>query len=284
MNRESAHHGSARGCFFHLVLPVFLMILSITVAAPNFSKLPFMQSSLEAVDDSNEKVMTFAAATTTAAIAVSMLPGDTGSPISESFGEMSKYFVLILIALFVERMILASGVGLMFSVFIPIGLLLCVIGHFFRTRPFQVFGSKILILAVAIIFVVPVSVYGTKFVGSSYLEYVDTTISETGDGAEAVQEQASEDGDTSIFDKISDAVGSLVDGASGLMDYFKNLMKKCMNSIAILIVTNFVMPIITLLLLRWILKELFNLGNMLAVPQEMRRIEKHDTDEKKEDL
>jgi len=44
---------------------------------------------------------------------------------------------------------------------------------------------------------------------------------------------------------------------SDLLAYFENVLKRCVNSIAIMIVTSFVLPLLTLFLFRWLLNELF---------------------------
>ena len=42
-----------------------------------------------------------------------------------------------------------------------------------------------------------------------------------------------------------------------LLTYFENVIKKCVNSIAIMIVTTFILPLLTMFLFRWFLNELF---------------------------
>ena len=68
-----------------------------------------------------------------------------------------------------------------------------------------------------------------------------------------------EEGST-VFEKLTDAFKTAVQGISDLLKYFENVLKKCVNSIAIMIVTTFVLPMFVLLLFRWLLKELFSLS------------------------
>ncbi len=49
-------------------------------------------------------------------------------------------------------------------------------------------------------------------------------------------------------------------GISDLMLHFQNTIRKCMNSIAILILTNCLMPLLTFFVLKWILRELFQIA------------------------
>ena len=126
---------------------------------------------------------------------------------------------------------------------------------------FKVLASKFMILGLAVVLVIPLSTHFTEKVCEDYLVYVDETISEANDGAEKVNEvMASGDEGATVFEKLTDAFKTAVQGISDLMTYFENVLKKCVNSIAIMIVTTFVLPMIVLLFCRWLLKELFSLS------------------------
>ena len=47
---------------------------------------------------------------------------------------------------------------------------------------------------------------------------------------------------------------------SDLLLHFQNNIRRCMNSIAILILTNFIMPLLTFFVLKWILNETFHIA------------------------
>jgi uncharacterized protein HemY len=44
-----------------------------------------------------------------------------------------------------------------------------------------------------------------------------------------------------------------------MLAYFKNVVRKSVNSVAIMVVITFVVPLLVLFLFRWLLKELFAL-------------------------
>lgn len=76
---------------------------------------------------------------------------------------------------------------------------------------------------------------------------------------------ATEEEETTIFDKLSAAFKTAMSGMNDLMEYFENVIKKFINSIAIMLVTSFVMPLFILIIFRWLIKELFSLN--LSLPQ-----------------
>lgn len=96
---------------------------------------------------------------------------------------------------------------------------------------------------------------------SDLAAYVNETIEETENGAGKLNEAMEDSGeDKTIFEKLSDLFHTAVNGVSDLMLHFQNTIRRCMNSIAILILTNCLMPLLTLFVLKWILGEVFQIA------------------------
>ena len=135
------------------------------------------------------------------------------------------------------------------------------------------------------VIVIPFSTHFTNWICADYLAYVEETIEEADTGAAKVNEiiSANEEEGT-FFEKISEAFNRAMKGASDLLDYFNNVIKKCVNSIAIMIVTTFVLPLLLFLFFRWLLKELFSLH--LSVPHINIRLPhpQQDMEDKKAEL
>jgi len=62
-----------------------------------------------------------------------------------------------------------------------------------------------------------------------------------------------------MFEKLSELFQTAIRDISDLLLHLQNNIRRCMNSIAILIFTNFVMPILTFFILKWILNETFHI-------------------------
>lgn len=61
------------------------------------------------------------------------------------------------------------------------------------------------------------------------------------------------------FEKLSDLFQTAIQDISDLMLHVQNTIRKCMNSIAILNLTNCLMPLFAFFVLKWILRELFQI-------------------------
>ena len=244
-----------------ILLAVFIIVFSIFVLPNKVPESRFVQETLENLEESKMTVMEFSGATIAVSLAITALPDDFGSPLANTLTDMNKYFIFIFAVLFVEKLIVVQGMTLSFLYIIPFACGLYILSVLSGKAIFKVFASKLMILGLAVVLVIPLSTHFTEKVCKDYLVYVDETISEANDGAEKVNGvMASGDGEASVFEKLTDAFKTAVQGISDLLTYFENVLKKCVNSIAIMIVTTFVLPMIVLLLFRWLLKELFSLS------------------------
>jgi hypothetical protein len=70
---------------------------------------------------------------------------------------------------------------------------------------------------------------------------------------------AEDNEEATFFDKLTNAFKTAINDMNDLLAYFKNVVRKCVNSIAVMIVTTFVLPMLVMLLFRWLLTELFAL-------------------------
>lgn len=252
---------------------VFIMVLSIFVLSRKIPETKMIQNTIVSIDESNKTVMEFSGATIATSLAISALPDDFASPLAGTLADMNQYFLFIFAVLFVEKLIVIEGVELSFVYIIPAACVLYMLFVWFRKEVFKSFATKLLVLGLAIIVVIPFSTHFTEKVCAEYMGYVDETIAEANAGAEKVNEvMVSGEEEETIFDKLSEAFKTAIQGMSDLLAYFKNMVKKCINSIAIMIVTTFVLPLLVLFLFRWLLNELFAWN--LAKPQVTIRLPK----------
>lgn len=244
----------------YLLLPVLVGVFSIAVCAKTVPNSKFVQSTLESIEDSKMTVMEFEGATLAASVAITLLPDDTATPIADNFAKMSKYFIAILMVLFVEKLLMTVGIKMSLLYVIPVSCGLFILGNIFGKKLVVTLSKKIFILGIAIILVVPCSVKFTNYAGADYLAYVNETIEDTnGEAYKITDEMADDTEEKTVFEKLSTAFKTAINGVSDMIAYFNNMVKKCVNSIAILIITNFIMPVATLFLFQWILKELFGI-------------------------
>lgn len=253
---------------------IFIIVLSMSVLLYTVPKLEFMKETVESLEESQETVMTFSGTTIATSVALSALPDDFASPLASTISDLNVYMVFMMIVVFAEKLIVLEGTKVSLMCIIPFACVLY-IAYVWTTKDVcKQFARRLLILGASIILVIPISTHFTEAVCADYLAYVDETIEETQAGADKINEAMSPNGENAtIFDKLSAAFKNAIESVKDLLTYFENVVKKCINSIAIMIVTTFVVPFLILLLFRWLLKELFEL-NISAPDVQIKQIMK----------
>ena len=244
--------------------------LSFFVVSEKLPESGFVADSIESVEESSGTVMKFSAATLSTSLALSALPDDFATPLADSLADMNVYFIAILAVLFFEKLLIQYGIKVAFTILIPLA---CLSGILFVTTKRDILkglAARLCVLSLAVAFVVPCSTHITNIVAADLTEYVNETIQETEDGAGKLNEAMDGGGeDKTVFERLSDLFQTAVQDLSDLMLHFQNTIRRSMNSIAILILTNCLMPLLTLFVLKWILGEVFQIA--IPMPSMRRR-------------
>lgn len=239
---------------------LLIAALSFFVATEKIPESDFVKASIESVENSSSTVMKFSAATLSTSLAISALPDDFATPLAEIMADMNVYFVAILVVLFLEKTLILYGIKAAFALLIPLACAAGVLALVAKKNFLKGFAIRLCILALSVAFVVPCSTHLTNYVTSDLMVYVNETIQETEEGGNKLNEAMDESEENrTLFEKLSDLFERAIRDISDLMLHFQNTIRRCMNSIAILILANFIMPLLTFFLLKWILKETFHM-------------------------
>lgn len=234
--------------------------ISFFYATSWFSDTGFVKESIESIEESNQTVMAFSAATLSASLAITALPDDFATPIAEHLTDMNTYFIAILVVLLLEKILIIYGTKLSFALLIPWSCIAGAIAIATKKNYLHSFAVRLCILSLALALVVPCSTHITEYVAADLTAYVEETIAETENGADKLNTaMESNEDDKNMFEKLSELFQTAIRDISDLLLHFQNNVRRCMNSIAILIFTNFVMPILTFFVLKWVLNETFHI-------------------------
>lgn len=79
---------------------LILALASIFGVAKITTDPAFYQKSIAALEEKQETVLELTAASTAASAAITLLPGDTATPIADKLADLSGYFLIVLCAIF----------------------------------------------------------------------------------------------------------------------------------------------------------------------------------------
>ena len=276
------------------VLLLLIAVLSLTVVG-NWATSPDRQAgTIRALDEKKEDVLELTAASTATSVAISMLPGDAATPIAEQLADLSKYFLLILCAIYFEKYLVTITGFVTFRVLIPIAMLLFVY-YVFRGKPStKRLASRITAFGLVLFLVIPTSVWVTGMIERTYESSIQSTIESAENAADELEGDAKEpDGasgesgkaeeetqeETGIFEKLKDLPASIAGSASSAISSvteisadkiteLEELLNHFIESVAVMIITSCVIPILVLVFFVCIVRIL--LEGKLTVPPAIR--------------
>ncbi len=230
-----------------ILLVVLCCLVSVLILRPVTTSPEHHKQTLEQIDQEIDNVLKLAGGATAVSAAVSLLPGDACTPISEQFAELGKYFIVILSALYFEKYFVTLAGHISFAFLIPAACALFAFGTFFLKGKIRELSVKLMVCAIAIYFMIPVSVQCSAMICESYQESMDQTLEDA--GAISIMDE-DEEGINRFLSWIEDATATVTDYVTGLLSRF-------LEAIAVMIVTSCVIPIVVLLFFVWLIKLLF---------------------------
>lgn len=237
---------------------VFIMVLSIFVASSVVSKCSLFTRSIDSLDDSQEVVMAVTGATLGVSVAITFLPDDYASPLADTLADMSTYFVILLGMILFEKLLITVGVPFIFRFIIPAGIILLIVYYISHKKIIRTIAYKILAFAIVIILAVPLGTSVSKWLCSSSLDYVNETVTQAQDGSDKIEEiSESSSSDKSFYETVSSVFDSAIEGVTDLFNYYKGIIQKFINTIAIMMLAYLVVPFVTFLLMLWFMNQLF---------------------------
>lgn len=275
------------------VILLLVAILSITVIGKYASAPENHQKTIASLDEKKQTVMELTAASTVTSALITLLPGDTATPIAEKMADVSGYLLVVLCAIYLEKYLVTITGYVAFTYLIPIACGLWILNLVFENATVRKLAAKLAVFGIAISLVVPASVKISDLIGDTYQAQIDATIedakntqnilensdlvndtsateTETGTTgavtAHTQEKNNSESGSASnIFDWAKDAISSAKDSVANVVENVtistEDLVQKVENSlnhfieaVAVMIITSCVIPMLVLLLFFWMVK------------------------------
>lgn len=209
------------------------------------------QGTYSSLDEKRTNVTELMGATAASSTAISLLPGDAGTPIAEQLADLSGYFLFILAAIYLEKWMVTMTGMLAFKILIPIACLILIAAYLYASDRWKEVGVKLILFALMVFAIIPVSGVVTEKIDASYQKSVQQTIEDTRNDTKQLNDATGGKKDESIAEKITDKIKG---GVSGTLDKFENTLNRITEAIAVLIVTSCAIPLAVLLFFIWLIK------------------------------
>lgn len=107
---------------------LLVMILSVTVFSKAASDPENHAETIEALDEKKEDVLKLTATSAAAATALAAIPGDATTPVANKMADLSSYFLIILMVVFLEKYLVTLTGYAAFTILIPAACALLIVG------------------------------------------------------------------------------------------------------------------------------------------------------------
>lgn len=251
-----------------IVVILLVAVISFTVIAPIAADPDNHSHSIEQTDEKISTVMTLSAGAAGTSATLSLLPGDMCTPIADQLAELATYFMIILSALYLEKFMISLSGYIAFSVLIPLACLIVCGAIAFEKKNWYNIAGKIALLGIIFFIIVPASVKLSDMVYKTQADSVNNAVEEYND-----------------LDIEGDSEGSVLNELSTLtsdtLDKVSSFLSSLLESLAVMIVTSCIIPVLVFIFFLWIVKTIFT-SNVLTIDTGMveKLLDKIKKDEK----
>ena len=236
-----------------IIVAVLLAIglISLFVISGFASSEDSFSGTYAALDQKRTTVTELMGVTAASSTAISLLPGDAGTPVAEQLADLSGYFMFILGAICLEKWMVTITGTLAFKILIPIACGILIAAVLLSADTWKSVGIKLICFALMMFAIVPASVVVSEKIDASYEASMQQMIEDTKKDTEQLQSTVGKEQDEGVIEKLFSKVKG---GVSGQLDKFENTLNRLTESIAVLIVTSCAIPIAVLMFFIWLIK------------------------------
>lgn len=250
------------------IVLILVALISMFCISKLTSSAEFHKNTIKSLDDKKITVIELTAATAGTATAIAALPSDSTTPIANQIMDLSSYLLIVVGVIFLEKILLTLTGNIAFAVLIPVACALYIVYIYSQKDVLKNLAIKLAAFGLVVFMVVPISVKVSDFIESTYKDTIDQTIQAAENLDKEVEESEKENKQEeveqgiwgTITSTVTDAISSIGDGVSKLIEKGKNILSRFIDAIAILLITTCVIPIAVLFFIIWIIKIIFGIS------------------------
>ena len=258
-----------------IVALVVLALLSGFVARPHFADTKTWDSTIEVIDQKKGNVLALTTSCVALSAGITALPGDTGTPVAEQLAQLSGNLGIVLAVLYLEKYLLTILWSIGLGILVPLSFVLFAIslgihGRWSTSAVLRRVATRILLLTLIAMFVVPASVWVSQKVDETYRVSIEQAEQKATDAAKTAEttEKSSETNSKSskkkseatesknVLEQLSDGASSLVtsvtSGAKQMTDEIVQQVTNLIEGVIVMIVTSCVIPLLVLVAFLWL--------------------------------
>ena len=226
-------------------------------------------SMIESLDEKRNTVTGLIATSTATSAAITVLPDDVGTPIAEKIADLSTYFLIVLGAIFLEKILLTVGGYVTFKCIVPILCFAAISAILIRKKTWRIFCYnlivRMLLFGFVLCIVTPASIQISTVVENLHVTSINESVEKVKESAESMDESDSDNESqkkegfvSGLVSKVTDLAKGITSGVTQTLDAVQNYLNNLIEAFAIFMVTTCIIPIVVLIILILAVKWIFN--------------------------
>ena len=231
-----------------ILIPLIIAIASATVVTKEATSTKFHKKAIESLEDKRTNVLELMAACTATSAAITLIPGDAGTPIADKLADLSTYFIIVISAIYLEKYLLTITGYAAFSILIPLACLCWIVAVVLKNRSWAYLSLKMALFGIAIFLIVPISLKMSGVIEDTYQTSIEETVNSAKKTNKEIEEGSKDEGFwQGIWSRISSE-------AEGISEELKDTLNNMVEAIAVMLVTSCLIPILVLVFFFWLIK------------------------------
>lgn len=255
---------------------VVAALVSFFIIGPWAGSPETYSETIASLDEKRTTVMNLVAGSTGTSAAITLLPGDIGTPIAEQLLDLSAGFGIVIGALYLEKYLLTIFGLAAFRVLIPVACVLFAISMLLRGKEqlrlrSQGLAARLALFGIVVALVVPASTFIADMIDDTYQASAAASLAAAQKAQEqepAETESTGEQQSPGIIEMIQQLPETISQTAQGVSKEAQETLNNFIETLAVMIVTSCVIPILVLVFFLWLARAI--LGVQIEVPMPAR--------------
>lgn len=248
--------------YFFCIVFFILSVLSIITFGKKYTNPESYSSYINAIDEKKGTVEKLAGSAAATSAAITLMPGDFGTPIADKLVDFSNYFLIILSALYIEKFLVSVSGILAFDILLPIGFIIAAFGILSKPQ-LKKLGFRLIALGLILFALVPCSLLVSNYIEAQYGPELEQTIDSANQNAEILKGTADRSEDSTPWNAF---IENIKGGSATILEKIESILNSFIDIIAMYIITTCIIPVATLALGLWAVKILIKLDFAKAPP------------------
>jgi hypothetical protein len=233
-------------------------------------------ATINVLDQKKNTVMGLVGASTASSTAITLIPGDAGTPIAEKLVDLSSDFLIVVAAIYLEKYLLTIAGFVAFKIMIPVASAFMIAfvnlpNHYYTIKSqLSSLAVRLFILGVAMYMIVPTSVFLSSMIEATYQESIETTIEQASQTTQRIEEATNEkegEQQPDLLTTLQNLPNTVTENLTKWVDEAKESLNGFIEALAVMVVTSCIIPILVLVFFLWLIKTI--LGVQIEAPMRM---------------